>query len=59
MDYIINTEILRRGIKVECPKCKHGILLPYNTTPEKAHSYNCSNLECDQHINLDMVIDIE
>lgn len=50
---------LRRGEKVECAKCHNGYLIPYNTTADKAHSFNCSNEECDGHYQWDPVINFE
>ena len=53
------SEKLRKGEKVICPICKKGILVPYNTTYQTAHSFNCSNDKCNGHVNLDAQIDIE
>lgn len=50
---------LRKGNRVKCPKCHAGEILPYNTTADKAHSFNCSNSECGWHLNCDTVIEIE
>lgn len=52
-------EQLRNGKKVLCSKCEKGYYIPYNTTADRAHSFNCSNPECDNYISIDSVIDIE
>ncbi len=52
-------ERLRSGESVLCEICKKGFYIPYNTTPDKAHSFNCSNSDCNNRINIDAIIDIE
>lgn len=52
-------ERLMRGESVECEECHAGIFLPFNTTPDKAHCFYCSNEKCNCRYNLDPVIDIE
>lgn len=47
------------GEKVECNICEKGYFVPFNTTADKAHSFNCSNPNCKYHINIDKVIEIE
>lgn len=42
---------LRNGEKVLCDECKKGYLIPFNTTPDKAHSFVCSNENCNGHLN--------
>ncbi len=48
---------LQREDRVVCPKCNKGIVLPYNTTADKAHYFNCTN--CDFFVHLDPIINIE
>lgn len=50
---------LQKGEKVECLKCHKGHYIPYNTTPDKAHYFSCSNKECDGHFHWDPAINIE
>jgi uncharacterized protein (DUF983 family) len=50
---------LKSGVRVVCPKCKNGIVLPFNTTAEKAHAFNCDNPKCDFRITIEEPIDIE
>lgn len=50
------TSRLRSGEKVLCDECKKGYLIPYNTTPDKAHSFICSNQNCNRHINITYAI---
>lgn len=50
---------LRKGKEFLCPKCNTGVLKPYNTTADKAHSFICSNKNCDGYIHFDPVIDID
>lgn len=50
---------LKSGEKVKCPVCHKGHLLPYNTTADKAHYFNCSDKKCSGHYHWDPVIDIE
>lgn len=50
---------LRKGKKIKCPKCHIGNIIPYNTTADKAHSFNCSNDKCNWHLHCDPIIDIE
>lgn len=45
------------GKEILCPECKSGILIPYNTTADKAHCFNCT--KCDFFVNLDFGVDIE
>ena len=52
-------EQLRSGEKVLCDKCRKGYFIPYNTTADKAHAFNCSNPDCGNYIQFDAVIDIE
>lgn len=52
-------ERLRKGEKVYCDKCGKGYFVPYNTSAEKAHSFDCSNPKCDNHVHWDPVINIE
>lgn len=52
-------EKLRAGEKIICPKCKSGYFIPYNTTADKAHAFNCSNSDCGNYISFDPIIDIE
>lgn len=53
--------ILRSGQKVICPKCSKGTIKPFpETAPaNKAHSFNCSNEQCDWYLHWDPVINIE
>ncbi len=48
---------LHNGEKVECPKCKKGVLEPFNALYPNSHDFNCSN--CDFHYHWDPVINIE
>ncbi len=41
---------LKNGEKVLCEECKKGYLIPFNTTPDKAHSFICSNENCDMFV---------
>lgn len=50
---------LRDGEIVICSKCKKGYFIPFNTTADKAHAFNCSNPDCNNYINIDPVIDLE
>lgn len=50
---------LHEGEMVLCSKCKNGYFIPFNTSAEKAHSFNCSNPDCNNYINIDTVIDLE
>ena len=50
---------LRSGEKVLCEKCGKGYYIPYNTTADKAHNFNCSNPDCNNFIHWDAVIDLE
>lgn len=52
-------ERLRNGEKIYCKKCKIGHYVPYNATYDKAHSFHCSNPECNMNIHWDSAIDIE
>lgn len=60
MDGVLNLEDrLRSGMAVKCPKCKNGTLLPFNTTVNKAHDFNCNNEKCDFYIHYESSIDID
>ncbi len=50
---------LKSTKKVLCRKCKNGYYIPYNTTADKAHTFYCSNSECDSYIHIDPLVDIE
>ena len=50
--------LLRRGDEVQCPNCKEGKIVPYNTTCDKAHGFYC-NRECGFYIIYDPILDIE
>lgn len=50
---------LRAGKKIICPDCKKGYFVPFNTTADKAHSFKCSNENCDGYIHFDPMIIIE
>ncbi len=50
---------LRKGEPVLCYKCKKSVLLPFNTTADKAHDFNCSDENCDGHIHFVPGINIE
>ena len=50
---------LRNGEKVACLICHNGYYIPYNTTADKAHAFNCSNENCNGHYNCDSLIDVE
>lgn len=52
-------ERLRNGEVVHCEKCGKGVFIPYATTADKAHYYDCSNSECDNYVHCDPQIDIE
>ncbi|MGN1456572.1 MAG: hypothetical protein ACI4XP_01310 [Acutalibacteraceae bacterium] len=45
------------GEELLCPECKNGILVPYNTTADKAHCFNCT--KCDFFVHLDFGVNIE
>lgn len=42
---------LREGEKILCEQCKKGYIIPFNTTPDKAHVFECSNADCDWWMN--------
>lgn len=50
---------LRNGERITCPKCKSGIIIPFNTSHDKAHSFNCSNESCNFNCHWDPVIDLK
>lgn len=50
---------LKNGEKIKCPVCHKGVLTPYNTTFDKAHSFNCSDEKCNGSYNFDVQINIE
>lgn len=50
---------LKNGEKVICSICHKGFYIPYNATPDKAHSFVCSNKNCNGHYHWDPNIDIE
>ena len=50
---------LTRGEIIKCKVCGKGYYIPYNTTAEKAHSFNCSNPDCNSYIHWDPVINLE
>lgn len=50
---------LKNGEKIECKVCYKGYYIPYNTSADKAHSFCCSNPECNSSVHWDPVIDIE
>lgn len=50
---------LRAGKKMICPVCKKGYFVPFNTTADKAHYFNCSNENCNEYIHFDPVINLE
>lgn len=52
-------EQLRSGEKLICDKCGRGFFIPFNTAADKAHTFDCSNPECDNYIHCDPQIDIE
>lgn len=52
-------ERLKSGEKVLCRVCGKGYFIPYNTTADKAHCFNCSNPDCKNFYHWDPVIDIE
>lgn len=52
-------EKLRHGEKVTCSKCGKGYYVPFNTSPDKAHTFNCSNKDCDNSIVYEPVIEID
>lgn len=54
-----NYNDLRHGKEFLCSKCGKGILKPYNTTADKAHSFICSNDKCNAGLHFDPVIDID
>ncbi|MGN1457115.1 MAG: hypothetical protein ACI4XP_04065 [Acutalibacteraceae bacterium] len=53
----ILTNQLISGKEVLCPECKNGILVPYNTTANKAHYFNCTN--CNFFVHFDFGVNIE
>lgn len=50
---------LKKGEKIECKSCHKGYYVPYNTSADKAHSFCCSNPECNAFVHWDPVINIE
>lgn len=50
---------LRNGKKILCSRCGVGYMIPYNTSAEKAHSFNCSNPKCNHYLHYDPVIEID
>ena len=50
---------LLKGEIVRCPKCKSGEVKPYNTTPDKASYFQCSNKKCDFFLHIDPMIEVE
>lgn len=52
-------EKLRNGEQVLCEVCKNGYYIPYNTSADKAHNFNCSNESCNNFIHIDPIINIE
>ena len=52
-------EHLSSGEKVLCPKCGKGFFIPFNAPAHKAHSFNCSNPDCNCHYHWTSALDIE
>lgn len=52
-------ERLRNGETLRCSRCGTGHMVPYNASADKAHSFNCSNPECNNYIHWDPVIELE
>ena len=50
---------LRAGEKIQCVKCHEGYYIPYNTTFDKAHFFQCSNSNCNSFCHWDPVINID
>lgn len=51
---------LYTGEKVKCPNCEVGIIKPFNnTSPDRAHSFVCTNEKCDFHLHVDPMIIVE
>lgn len=50
---------IKKGEKIKCTICHKGYYIPYNTTADKAHSFNCSNPKCNGHYDFDPIINIE
>jgi len=50
---------LAKGEKVQCEVCGKGYYIPYNSTADKAHYFNCSNPDCDGYFHWDPMIEIE
>ena len=51
------TRDLRSGKDVVCLKCGKGIYRPFNTTPDKAHSFTCD--KCGDNIHFTPNITVE
>lgn len=52
-------DILASGGKVKCAVCKNGYYIPYNTTADKAHCFECSRGNCNSVINIDSCVLVE
>jgi len=52
-------ERLKNGEKIICSKCGKGYFIPYNTSANKAHAFNCSNSECGNYLHFDPTINID
>ncbi len=53
------TDRLSKGEVIKCTQCEKGYYVPYNTTADKAHAFICSNPDCNSHIFIDPIINIE
>ncbi len=50
---------LIKGEKVKCKICGEGYYIPFNTSADKAHSFCCSNPNCNIFVHRDPIINIE
>ena len=50
---------LIQGEIIACEMCNNGYYSPFNTSADKAHSFCCSNPECNSCIIIDPIINIE
>jgi len=51
------TRNLKRGDDVLCLKCGKGIYRPFNTTPDKAHTFICD--KCGDSIHFTPSVTVE